>query len=328
MDYIGYSVYNRTFLGERFDLDSLNVTAEEPDGIISQMMAAADLMADKVATVAKRPLGATIHLCNIGEYLLDQFIADAWIETRKKKEFKHPFRPGYHINFDKGNLPLAPGFPATFKKAMADCAKLDIDACVMHAPMVETSDTDGDWIDLMLRDDIVDAMRGNKTILCWENAQDTPARYRLLKNLLGWRERLVAQLERAGCADLASRHVFCFDTGHFNLSLQRDGASKDEVTRYLPEFGKLVKVFHIQINDGTRDHHLLPFIGPATYLRNASKKDVDDKKLKKNSALVLKYLWTCDDNKQLDDRHVHIEIDGPFTIDEVVSFYARYYSRS
>ena len=325
MDYIGYSIYQRTFVGDRSDFDSLGVHGEEPVEILPQFFDTVEAWADACSEFSTKPLGTTIHFCNVAANLLDDFIIDPWLEIVQQRSFRYPFALGFHIAFEKEELPLAPRFPDTFKYTMAVCKKWNVNACVMHAPMLETSDTTSDWIDLMLRDDIIEAMRENNTILCWENAQDTEARYRLLKNLLEWRECLVERLERTGNADLVDRHVFCFDTGHFILSLQRDGASPDEVERYLPEFGKLVKVFHIQTNDGTRDQHLLPFVPYTSISRVQNKQDVDPDRFEQNSALALQYLKICDAVAEIKDRHVHVEIDAPHTIDDVVAFYKRYF---
>ncbi|HME54870.1 MAG TPA: hypothetical protein VKM55_21880 [Candidatus Lokiarchaeia archaeon] len=325
MDYIGYSIYQRTFIGNHSDFNSLGVQGEEPIEVLPQFLDIVESWADACSEMSSTPLGTTIHFCDIARNMLDEFIIEPWLETVKQRTFRYPFVPGFHIAFRNEELPLAPGFPETFKYTMDVCKKLKVDACVLHAPMIETNDTTNDWIDLMLRDDIIEAMRENNTILCWENAQDTPARYRLLKNLLEWRECLVERLDRTGNTDLASRHLFCFDTGHFILSMQRDGASQDEVDQYLPEFGKLVKVFHIQTNDGTRDHHLLPFVPYSSISSVKTKQDVDPVRFEQNSALALQYLKVCDAVAEIEGRHVHLEIDAPHTIDDVVAFYRRYF---
>ncbi|MHA1698853.1 MAG: hypothetical protein ACTSWN_08455 [Promethearchaeota archaeon] len=322
MNYLGYSIYSRLFLGDREMLADLGVKGDEPSVIFPTVLESVQKIVDNFSD--RMELGATIHFCGIMYLMENDFMLEPWLSALKQIKMRYPFVLGLHINFDHQNLPLAPGFDETFLKAMKLCTALNVDAMVMHAPLIQTGNTDDDFVAAMTKEKILDAMDENKTVLCWENAQDPEARYRFLDNLIHWREKLVEKLDCIGRDDLVDRHLFCFDTGHFLLSLQRDHANKDQVEKYLPEFGKHVKVYHIQANDGTSDQHLIPFIN---FKAVNCRKEVNHSRFEENSRKVIDYIQACEDNTDLEGRHLHLEVDNPMPISEMIRFYERYFDR-
>ncbi|MFX0098358.1 MAG: hypothetical protein ACFFCS_02180 [Candidatus Hodarchaeota archaeon] len=325
MDYLGFSIYSRTFMGDLEMLRGFGIEGNpediEPGDVFPVLLEDVDRIVDQFPEI--KDLGTVIHFCNIMGLIQSGFIIEPWKDALKGAAMKYPFVLGYHINFDHANLPLAPGFMKTFKAEMQICTELEADAMVLHAPLFDEN-KDDDWIKLMTSPGVVELMRSNDTVLCWENAQDTIAYYRHLKHLITWREKLVKEYEKLGHDDLLKRNQFCLDTGHFLVSLQRDGAPRDEIDEYLPEFGKNVKVFHIQANDGLGDNHLIPFL-PVEKYKIPRLKSLDVERFKKNSQLVVDFINTCNENKQVDGRHVHLEVDNPMPMEEMVGFYKRYF---
>ncbi len=322
MDYIGISIYSKTLFESQMFTD-LGIIPDDLDEALKALLELMDRLATRFST-EQHPLGITVHLCDIA-MLSQDWLRESWLNAVRTARLSHPLEVGYHINFAHDNLPLAPGFISTFKDAMQMCQSLDARVCVMHAPLITTADTDADFAALMASNEVLDAMRLNDTILCWENAQDTPAPYRYLDALLRWRDRLKSVLDKKGRAEFIDRHQFCFDTGHLLVSLQRDGASSDQVTRYLPEFAKHVKVFHIHANDGKKDQHLTPFLQFPPGGFSATKGPVDEGMFLANSQLVLEWLATCDQNASIDGRHVHMEVDVPTGIPAIERFYGRHF---
>ena len=306
MDYVGFSIYNRHLMGDKAMLQDFNIHGDEPEDVFPKILGDLKKMVDGLKCSIS--LGYCIHLCNLTDLFQHKFIKDPWLQAIKTTDFQRPFITGLHINFPHSALPLAPDFKNTFKLAMETCTMLDVDAIVLHAPLIETAQTDIDFANLMMSDDIITAMEKNDTILCWENAQDTIARYRLLEHLLHWRELLVERLESAGHEEMVDRHQFCFDTGHLLVSIFRDEANKEDQVAYLREFAKHIKVFHIQCNDGFSDQHLIPYL-PAEF--HPKSKNVDADAFLKNSDLILDLLNICNSGDKLDGRHIHLEVDSP-----------------
>nr|MDO8119642.1 TIM barrel protein [Candidatus Sigynarchaeota archaeon] len=322
MDYIGISIYSKTIYENQMFRD-LGIDAEDLGDAFKGLLKMVDSLATRFST-EKRPLGVTIHLCDIAMLKFD-WVREPWLDAVRTTRLSHPLEVGYHINFAHENLPIAPGFVNTFKDAMDMCRQLGAKVCVMHAPLMITKDTDADFAALMACDDVLDAMGSNDTVLCWENAQDTPAPYRFLDALLGWRRRLNGVLEQKGRAEFINRHQFCLDTGHLLVSLQRDGAASDQVTKYLPEFAKNVRVFHLHANDGSKDQHLTPLLMCSQDRLGPGKIPIDQGAFLKNSEIVLDWMATCDRNATLDARHVHLEVDVPTSIASIERFYKRYF---
>jgi sugar phosphate isomerase/epimerase len=319
MDYIGFSIYQRLFMGDRQSLADIKAARDDPDAIFTALATTVDTLVN--AFVNKHHVGGVVHFCDLESLFGQDIITQPWqdVERAWYARRSYPFALGFHVNFSHDNLPLATGFVDTFRKTMSLCNSLGVDAVVMHAPLITTKDTDRDFIEIMTSPRVVDAMNLCKASICWENAQDTIATYRDLGRLVAWRRQLVDRLEQQGHRDLARRQLFCFDTGHLLLSLQRDGASATQVTRHLPDFAKHVKVFHIHANDGTKDQHLIPFLDVKKYKLDA----VNERRFKENSQLVTSWVHTCLQQGQIDGRHVHVESGPPMPVDEIIAFYQR-----
>ncbi|MHA1793102.1 MAG: TIM barrel protein [Promethearchaeota archaeon] len=319
MDYIGFSIYSRHLLGDAKILKDYNIDGDDPEAVFPALFKDIEEMMN--AMQSKKKIGGVIHLCNMTSLFNNDFIIDPWISFMNEFKERFPFKLGLHINFDHSNLPLAPGFINTFKETMKLCSRLNIDAIVLHAPLIETDNTDEDWANLMIQEEILNALRDCNASLCWENAQDPSARYRSIEALVNWRKIMIKKLEETNNNDLRDRFQFCFDTGHFLLSLQRDGINEKELTTFLPEFAKHVKVFHIQCNDGTSDQHLIPFMD----LNNVDLEfAVNKSKFLDNSKLIVEMLKTCKKNAEVKNRHVHLEVDSPSPIPEMIKFYKIY----
>ncbi|MEX2683959.1 MAG: hypothetical protein Q6373_020480 [Candidatus Sigynarchaeota archaeon] len=323
MDYIGFSIYPRLFLGDRQSLADIEAGGDDPEAIFPAMAATLDKLIAEFGT--RHRVGGVIHFCDIEHLFRQDLIKQPWLDAERawRPRRAYPFVLGFHINFSHENLPLAPGFVDTFQRTMALCKELGVESVVLHAPLIRTGDIDKDFLDLMTSKPIIDAMSSCGAAMCWENAQDTPAYYRDLGRLVAWRQRLVDRYAGMGRKDLAVRQMFCLDTGHLLLSLQRDGAGNDQVSRYLPDFARHVKVYHIHANDGTRDQHLVPFMDVKKY-RLA---EVNPERFAANSELVLSWVDTCLALGKADGRHVHLESGPPMPLEEIIAFYHRFFDR-
>ncbi len=324
MDYIGFSIYPKLFMGDRQSLADIKAGGDDPEAIFPAVAATLDGIVREFG--ARHRAGGVIHFCDIEHLFSQDLIMQPWIDAERawipKREY--PFVLGFHINFSHDNLPLAPGFTSTFERTMNLCKTLGVESLVLHAPLLKTDDIDLDFLDLMTSKPVIDAMNSCGAALCWENAQDTVAYYRDLGRLVAWRQRLADRLTSMGHPALAERQLFCLDTGHLLLSLQRDGASDEQVSRYLPEFARHVKVFHIHANDGTRDQHLVPFLDVKKY-RLA---EVDEERFVANSRLAMSWIDTCLSIGTVDGRHVHLESGSPMPLAEILAFYHRLLDRA
>ncbi len=323
MDYIGFSIYPKIFMGDAQTLADIGASGDDPEAIFPAMATILDKLMGEFTT--RHHPGGVIHFCDL-EYLFGQdLIAQPWQDTERawSARRKYPFVLGLHINFAHENLPLAPGFLGTFQRTMALCKALNIESLVLHAPLANTEDIDRDFLELMASKPVIDAMSSCKAMFCWENAQDTEAYYRDIGRLVAWRQRLADRLTEMGLKDLAARQLFCFDTGHLTLSLQRDGAGSEQVSRHLPDFAEHVKVFHIHANDGTRDQHLIPLLD----VKKHRIAEVNKKRFEANSKLAMSWVDTCLELGKVDGRHVHLESGPPMPLEEVLAFYHRFFDR-
>jgi sugar phosphate isomerase/epimerase len=324
MDYIGFSIYPKLFMGDKQSLADINATGDDPEAIFPAMATTLDKVVEEFG--ARHHVGGVVHFCDIEHLFRQDLITQPWrdVERAWAARRRYPFVLGFHIPFSHEELPLAPGFIDTFQRTMTLCKDLDVESVVMHAPLIRTADIDKDFLDLMTSEPIIDAMISCNANLCWENAQDTPAYYRALDRLVAWRQRLADRLVDEGHKDLAARQLFCLDTGHLTLSLQRDGAGEDQVTRHLPEFARHVKVFHIHANDGTRDQHLVPFLD----VKKHQLVEVNKKRFVANSRLAMSWVHTCLSLSKVDGRHVHLESSAPMPLEELITFYHRLYDKA
>ena len=321
MDHVGFSIYNRLLLGDKLALHDLAIEGDEPEQVFPGVLDRIAGLIDAVSALGIR-VGGTLHLCDVG-LIRQEFVRQSWLDAVAAWK-NRSFLLGYHVNYAHENLPLAPGFLKTFRDAARDCNQLGVDAMVVHAPLLTTENTDASFVSEVTSEPFIDAMRACNATVCWENAQDPAARYKRLDMLLAWRDMLVQELERLGHGELTKRHQFCLDTGHLLLAIQRDGVEKSHADHYLPAFAKHVKVFHVHVNDGTADQHVLPFTD-ARIVPQAPKV-VNPARLDKNSRIVERWLRICDEHKDVANRHVHLEASSPAPFTEMVAFYKRYYS--
>nr|MDO8087721.1 hypothetical protein [Candidatus Sigynarchaeum springense] len=323
MDYIGFSIYSKLFLGDRQSLADIGSTGDDPEAIFPAMATTIDKIVREFG--ARHHVGGVVHFCDIEHLFHQDIIKQPWADAERvwSSRRKYPFVLGFHINFSHENLPLAPGFVDTFRRTTALCKDLGVESLVLHAPLVRTWDTDKDFLELMTSEPIVDAMSSCSAAMCWENAQDTQAYYRDIGRLVAWRQRLVDRYAEMGRKDLAKRSLFCLDTGHLLLSLQRDGAGSDQVSRHLLDFAPYIKVYHIHANDGTRDQHLIPFLNVKEY----HLAEVNPERFVANSKLAMSWIDTCLELGKIDGRHVHLESGPPMPLEEIIAFYHRLFDR-
>ena len=88
--------------------------------------------------------------------------------------------------------------------------------------------------------DLLDHIRGRDTIICLENIHH--------KCITETIEDIFLLIDALGSDQIG----ICLDTGHLNLS-----EDKDQV-RFIKKAGKRLKALHLADNDGTSDQHLMP----------------------------------------------------------------------
>ncbi len=273
-----------------------------------------------------KTLGACFHvssdfaamLVDPGFNLLGSFNA-----ARKGLSERIPFELGMHCTFGLADLPLAGKYPAVLKRDLELANAIGACCIVCHPPkglenrMVEFADE-------LVSEPVIEALsRSNPGILlAWENAGHDSF-FGSLEHYLEFKDLLADKLAAAGRSKLMERHVFCLDTGHLLLwkykgKKGKRGAAK-EIEAALPSFAKLIKVFHIHANDGTADQHLVP--GSLDHFDHPTRKKVNKKKFLARSDEALGFIETCELNKGMAGRHVHVEaLRLPFSLGQLAAF--------
>ncbi|MBN2151176.1 MAG: hypothetical protein JW839_07025 [Candidatus Lokiarchaeota archaeon] len=239
-----------------------------------------------------------------------------------------PFELGMHCTFGLADLPLAGKYPAVLKRDLELAGAIGACCIVCHPPKGRENRI-VEFVDELASEPVTEALtRSNPDVLlAWENA-GADSFFGSLEHYLEFRDRLADRLAAAGHSKLLGRHVFCLDTGHLLVWKYRGkkgkrGAAK-EIEAALPSFAKLVKVFHIHANDGSGDQHLTP--GSLYNFDHPTRKSVNKKRFLACSKEVLDFLETCEQNKGIAGRHVHVEaLRMPFSL-RAISEFGRSYS--
>ncbi|NMC07158.1 MAG: hypothetical protein GYA24_18220 [Candidatus Lokiarchaeota archaeon] len=242
--------------------------------------------------------------------------------ARESLSKRMPFELGMHCTFGLDDLPLAGKYPSVLKRDLALASAIGATCVVCHPPKGLENRT-GAFVDELVSPRVIDAIESNPGImLAWENA-GADSLFGSLARLLEFKDMLADNLAAAGQPRLMEHHVFCLDTGHLLVwkykGKQGKRKAEKEIEDALPVFAKRVKVFHIHANDGTGDFHLVP--GALDHFDHPTRKTVDKKRFIERSSDALGFLETCERNKGIGGRHVHVEaLRLPFTLGSLGTF--------
>lgn len=167
---------------------------------------------------------------------------------RVGKEFKE-FAQAHHVTFLQGHLELSTKICEEdereyLKKELDLYYAIGINRAVLHIDMLNRY---GKLSTEEIRErnlegirDLLRHIEGRDTVICLENIHH--------KSITETIEDILLMIDA-----LESEQVgICLDTGHLNLS-----EDKDQV-RFIQKAGKRLKALHLADNDGTDDQHLMP----------------------------------------------------------------------
>lgn len=232
-----------------------------------------------------------------------------------------PLEMGMHSSFSAGEHVGEGKFPSILEKDVRYAQLLGATSIVEHFPKIIENKIH-ELVAELCSESILKLLRPSKMILAWENlGPDTMAGS--LEYLLDFRNALEDKLREIGEPEIINQHLFCLDTGH--LLLYRDNAkiglqaTNAEIERYLPAFAKKLKVFHIHANDGQNDQHLTPL--SLEFFDAPNRAGIDQTKFLNNSETVVDWIKTCEKNKKVEGRHLHVEaLRLPLSLNQIVEF--------
>jgi sugar phosphate isomerase/epimerase len=326
-DYFGFSLWHELLAGnvdwmKALELGDPREFDPEEDGFRNIFTRLERVRADAGFT----DIGACFHvssdfaamLLDPGFNLLGPFNA-----ARKNFSERIQFELGMHCTFGLADLPLAGKYPAVLKRDLELAGAIGAGCIVCHPPK-GLENRMAEFVDELVSAPVIEALNGSNPgiLLAWENA-GADSFFGSLEHYLEFRERLAGKLAAAGQSKLLARHVFCLDTGHLLVwkykGKQGMRAATKEIELALPAFAKLIKVFHIHANDGNDDQHLVP--GSLDHFDHPTRKLVNKKLFLARSDEALGFVETCERNKGLAGRHVHVEaLRLPFSLASLITY--------
>jgi hypothetical protein len=159
----------------------------------------------------------------------------------------------------------------------------------------------------------------------WENMIE--GQFSSLEELLILVNGLKDRMKELGFLDVANRQFICLDTGHLNIWRNKHFSkikADQEIERFMPEIGALLKVYHIHANDGRSDNHISLF--SRLFEEHPSRKGINWEEFEASSKRIQEWITVCDSYKKVDGRHIHLEVDKvPFSLEQIIDF-GKWYS--
>ena len=327
MDFFGYSIGPELSMGKSDWLESLELGKSEDFDPEGEMW---DLIFTKFANClnqAKLPpkVGGCLHLSHsVSNQIADTSLFNILPKyTAACEKFKQQigFELGVHMTIIDAN-PLGKQFRSLFDEDMTNAHKLGATTMVIH-PQQNFSYNQEKILrlfgDRIVAPEICAKLRETKIILAWENTFD--GQYASLEQLVRFRDHLCDRLKETGNQDLIPQHRFCLDTGHlcvWRAPFMTNQLAQQEIDTFLPQFAKDIKVFHIHANDGNKDFHITP--RSTALLEHKTRQGLDLDRFQINSKQVEEWIQICNQHAAVSNRHFQLEIDPPFTYDQVIEW--------
>ncbi len=322
-NYIGLELPKALFSKDERWLEALEI---DPDRIYPDL--AGTLLATTDGVDLPFPSGWT--------YQIAADLNDTILQDEFRSPYMHnvtalptPYKPVVHMPYNADSLALTGGFSRTLEKQFDICSAMNCDCIVIHPPRTIES-MDQQCVDEFTRPQIKKLLRDTKITVCIENIDYSGEYYQSLTHLVEMRSKIVKKLEESGDGDVANYIKFTFDVGHYKIYRHRDmltaeGDDRNNVwADSFEEFLKHTKVFHISSNDGTDDHHMLPF-SPKKSIRVKGK--FDGEQFQKNSLELLGWLRIAREmDTDIPERFWVLEIEPPFNLQDVRAFLKRLFS--
>ncbi|MCP4763614.1 MAG: TIM barrel protein [archaeon] len=335
MDYFGITLIGLLISGNKLLLDSLGLKSDESRTFKLTEEIWEDIYLNLVSTMKdaglEKNLGLCLHLLpDLPVLLKRNKILGDFLSARDKFAAKFPLEMGYHAPFKEKDIINAGNFIKVFKRSIKYCELIGSKTIVEH-PANNFSKNLDTVVEKLTSEPIMELLRNTDIEICWENMPaKTTQSDGSLKAMIEFRETLGDKLKEIGDGDMINRHIFCFDTGHLLIwrhNFKGGIAMADkEIEEYLPLFAKKIKVFHIHANDGYFDSHLVPFAYlPKSLLMKFSNISpdyiIDKAKFMEYSDLVMDWQKVCEENKSINERHLHVEaLNIPFSLKKITEF--------
>jgi len=332
MDYFGFSIWNELLSKDRLWLESFNLTDDfipDKKGWYKLFSILGNIL-NKSGLIEK--YGGCYHISSKIARFLKQSNSYRELILAKENfssEKNIPLEIGMHCSFKDVYPPLHVNFHETLKQDTELCKIIGGSLIAQHPPDIRENCLKK-LVDQLTDDNIVNILKGTKQVLAWENT-DTLNFFKFvgffgsLKNLVDFKFALTDKLKEMGLTNLINRHLFCLDTGH--LLIWRDQhplgltTAEQEIDEYLPIFAQNIKAYHIHVNDGNLDSHLIPH--SLEFFNHSSRVGLKREKILKNSEDILHWLNICNRNrgKHIEGIHWHLEnLTVPFSLDKITEF--------
>ena len=335
MDYLGWTVWTEFMMGNADWLSSMNMgTIDEFDPEDDAIPKLFSVLSYFLKESGGHPhLGGCFHFSSdMARIISDQHLFEIYphyIKSIEKFQEHTPLEIGIHSQFNQYVNPLGNKYHTAFLEDLQRAQNLRATTIVAHPPYNPSWDRD-QYKDLLVNDiaseDLVSQLAKTNIIIAWENMIE--GQFSSLKELIRFRELLGDKLSEIGYPDLINQHVFCLDTGHLLIwkhSHPKPSLLQEEIEEYLPEFAKLLKVYHIHANDGTSDNHIYPY--SLDFFDHPSRSGINKEWFLENSDEVWQWVEICEKYKTLENRHIHSEASKlPFSMDQVIDFGRKYMS--
>ncbi len=332
MDYFGWTLSQNLLMQDSRHLQAHNLIHLDRDDFEPDYEFWMALL-EKTRSIAgharfSHQVGSCFHLTNgAGKLILNMGLLDGYLRAIQDFGSKQEFELGLHSIHRKIDIVCSKGFEKALEEDLKIGERLGITALVEHAPL-GTVDKTEEAVEILCSPKICEWLMKAPFPLCWENKASyrwKPRYYGSIKAMVGFLETLQDGLIDAGYPELVNKHLATFDTGHLLISRNYDSSPHmmarfdEEIADYLPQFARRIKVFHIQVNDGLKDHHVTPFSNQ--FLTHKSRVGLDPEIMRNNSELIIGWMKICQQYAEVGGRHLHLEAATlPYHISQYLEF--------
>ncbi len=333
MDCFGWSLWTELMMNNEDWNSSMNLPLDEEGEFVPDKNGW-DIIFERLDESLKESglegkLGGCYHTSSsVPRILRDTGLHSEFKESFENYRKNHTFEFGMHSTFGRDDLVCAGNFENILAHDLEMCSLLDGSCIVEHSqvPMKHRENSIKMMVDELSSKPIVDLMlKYPKISLSWENGGSAKMLIGSLDALVDLIEALEDKFNEIGHPDIGKRHNLCLDTGHLLLAAKSSRKIRKDIEHSLPRFSKYLKVFHIHANNGKSDNHIIP--NSLEFFDHSSRKGINPTKFMKNSETVWKWLKICNEQKGVEERHIHLEaLRMPFSMQQIIEFGKRYCS--